>query len=132
MIIGIGLDLVDLRRFAAFHARWQGRGVERLFTARERKDCMARVDPVPSLAARFAAKEAFFKAMGTGFGRGGAWTDVEVRRTVTGAPTISLSGRARELAVGRGVTRIHVSLTHSVSAAAAQVLLEGDGRADAA
>ncbi len=132
MIIGIGLDLVDLRRFAAFRARWQRRGMERLFTAGELEDCMARVDPVPSLAVRFAAKEAFFKAMGTGFGRGGAWTEVEIRRTATGAPTLFLSGRARLLAGRRGVTRMHVSLTHSVSAAAAQVLLEGDGMPDAA
>jgi holo-[acyl-carrier protein] synthase len=132
MIIGIGLDLVDLRRFAAFRARWQGRGMERLFTAAELEDCMARVDPVPSLAARFAAKEAFFKALGTGFGRGGAWTDVEVRRREMGAPALSLSGRARMLAGRRGVTRIHVSLTHSASAAGAEVVLEGDGRPDAA
>lgn len=132
MIIGIGIDLVDLRRFAAFRTRWQGRGLDRLFTAGELEDCMARVDPVPSLAARFAAKEAFFKALGTGFGRGGAWTDVEVRRAATGAPTLSLSGRARLLARRRGVTRVHVSLTHSASAAGAQVVLEGDSGPDAA
>lgn len=132
MIIGIGLDLVDLRRFATFRTRWQERGLQRLFTAAELEDCMGRVDPVPSLAARFAAKEAFFKALGTGFGRGVAWTDVEVRRLATGAPALVLSGRARMLAGRLGVTRMHVSLTHSLSAAGAEVVLEGDGRPEAA
>ncbi|HKJ93600.1 MAG TPA: hypothetical protein VJ957_10540, partial [Longimicrobiales bacterium] len=73
-----------------------------------------------------------FKALGTGYGRGGAWTDVEVERGASGAPALLLRGRARLMAARRGVTRVHVSLTHSVSAAAAQVLLEGDGRPDAA
>jgi holo-[acyl-carrier protein] synthase len=126
MIVGIGLDLVEVGRIAAFRERWGDRGLERLFTRGELRDCMDRAAPDPSLAARFAAKEAFFKALGTGYGRGGDWTDVEVRRDRYGAPSLHLSGRAEAMARDLEVARVKVSLSHTAGMAAAQVLLERD------
>lgn len=124
MIIGTGLDLVELDRFRVFHERWQRRGLDRLFTAGELDDCLDRADALPSLAARFAAKEAFFKALGTGYGRGGAWTDVEVVRDDLGAPSLRLHGRAAACAAERHVSRSHLTLTHTHRSAGAVVILE--------
>lgn len=126
MIIGTGLDLVELDRFAAFRERWQRRGLERLFTDGEIADCLGRAGALASLAARFAAKEAFFKALGTGYGRGGAWTDVEVVRDGLGAPSLRIHGKAAACAAERGVVRSHLTLTHTHRSAAAQVVLESD------
>jgi len=125
MIIGTGLDLVEIARFRSLLDRWGERVLERLFTASERAACLARPDPVPGLAARFAAKEAFFKAAGTGYGRGGAWTDVEVWNDDHGAPALRLAGRAERIARERGARRAHVSLSHTGTTAAAHVVLEG-------
>lgn len=126
MIVGTGLDLVELERMAAFRQRWREKGLRRLFTDAELETCLERVGSTASLAARFAAKEAFFKALGTGYGRGGAWTDVEIQNDAVGAPSLRLHGHAAELARQKGVVRSHVSLTHTGRAAAAVVTLESD------
>lgn len=124
MIAGIGLDLVAVDRMRAFHGRWGERGLRRIFTPDELSYCLAHVDPAPSLAARFAAKEAFFKAVGTGWGQGGALADVEVQRGPSGDPELAIAGRAAESIVRTGADRVHVTLTHTAHTAAAVVILE--------
>ncbi|MBI4545598.1 MAG: holo-ACP synthase [Gemmatimonadetes bacterium] len=125
MLIGAGIDLVSIPRFVEFWTRRQERGLRRLFTAGELDYCFGLARPAASLAARFAAKEAFFKALGTGYGRGGAWTEVEVRRVGAGRPVLELHGRAARLARDQGVRHVHLSLSHTAELATAQVLLEG-------
>lgn len=124
MIAGIGLDLVSIDRMRVFQQRWGDRGLERIFTARELDYCRGHADPAPSLAARFAAKEAFFKAAGTGWGVGGALADVEVRRRSTGDPDLTITGRAAETLARTGADHVHVTLTHTADTAAAVVILE--------
>lgn len=124
MIVGLGMDLVEVPRMRAFHARWGERGLERLFSPGELTYCLAQQDPGPSLAARFAAKEAFFKAVATGWGRGGDWREVEVRRGALGSPELVWEGRAVRAVDAVGAARCHVTLTHSRATAAAVVVLE--------
>ena len=125
MIVGTGLDLVSVERIRGFHARRGARGLARLFTDAEVAYCLGQTDPAPSLAARFAAKEAFFKAVGLGWGTGGDWREIEVRRGSRGEPSLDLRGRAAEAAGARGARAIHVSLTHTGEVAGAVVVLEG-------
>ena len=125
MIVGVGIDMVRIERVWGVLQRRGERAYARFFTAAERERCGGSRHPPESFAARFAAKEAFYKAMGTGVGIAGAWTEVEVVSAESGAPSIRLSGRAAELAAERGVRRIHLSLTHSDDTAAAFVVLEG-------
>lgn len=124
MIVGTGLDLVSIERLRRFRQRRGGRGLRRLFTEQELAYCLALVDPAPSLAARFAAKEAFFKAVGTGWGVGGQWREVEVERDPRGAPSLVLRGRAEEVARSIGADRIHLTLSHTDDVAGAFVVLE--------
>lgn len=118
------MDLVRISRVQQLLESKGQRALRRLFTPAEAERCRASRHPPESFAARFAAKEAFFKALGTGWGTGGAWTEVEVVSTAAGAPTLALTGRAAALAAARGVTRIHLTLTHSDDTAAAVVVLE--------
>jgi len=124
MIIGSGLDLVSVPRFDRFCRRFDTRGLDRLFTPSEQNYCLALAHAVPSLAARFAAKEAFIKAIGTGLGRGGSWKDIEVVRLESGRPMLCLHGRAARIAHELGVHRIHLSLSHTDEVAGATVILE--------
>jgi holo-[acyl-carrier protein] synthase len=119
------MDLVEVARLRSFRERWGRSGLERLFSSDELLYCLAARDPGPSLAARFAAKEAFFKAVGTGWGRGGDWREVEVQRAETGAPRLHLRGRAVLAMAETGADRAHVTLTHARSTAGAVVVLEG-------
>lgn len=123
MIVGLGMDLIEIARMRAFHARWGEPGLQRIFSPAELTYCLGQADPAPSLAARFAAKEAFFKAVGVGWGRGGDWRDVEVARGAHGAPQLRWSGRAARAA--QGVRTAHLTLTHARSTAGAVVILEG-------
>ena len=125
MIVGVGVDLVRIDRVTGLLERHGARALARLFTPAEARRCHEGRHPPESFAARFAAKEAFFKALGTGWGRGGAWTDVEVVSAPSGAPSLRLSGAAAALAAERGVRHLHLSLTHSDDTAAAFVVLEG-------
>ncbi len=118
--MGLGLDMVDVPRFAAVLARRPGMA-ERLFTPAERAYASGLANSVPSLAARFAAKEAVMKALGVGIGAF-AFGEVEVERVASGEPRLVLSGQAAELARERGVSRWLVSLTHTATAAGAVVL----------
>jgi len=125
MVVGIGIDVVETKRLTrALAAR--GRGFEaRVFTPAEIADCADRRDRTQALAARFAAKEACFKALGTGILEGMSLQQVEVARLACGAPELRLSGALAERARLRGVNHIHVSLTHELEVAAAVVVLEG-------
>lgn len=126
MIIGIGMDLVEIDRIAATLQRHGERALQRLFTTREASYCQGSRSPVESFGARFAAKEALFKALGTGWTGGVAWHEVEVLPDAAGAPRLHLHGRTLEVATGLGVRRSFVSLTHTSTVAGAYVVLEGD------
>ncbi len=126
-IVGVGVDAVDVERFRRVLDR-RPRFAARCFTETEQSDCTGSADPVQSLAARFAAKEAVMKALGSGIGAF-ALTDVEVRRTpgrdaTRHAPHLVLHGTAAKLADARGAGRFHVSLTHTDDVAIAFVVAE--------
>lgn len=122
MIAGVGVDIAELDRIRDLLSRHGERFLSRILTEGERAYCQARRDPVPHVAARFAAKEAVLKALGTGWAHGIKWTDVEVIRGESGPPTISLHGEAQRLAGANG--RWHLSLTHDRGAAVAVAILE--------
>ena len=121
-MIGIGVDAVDIERFRRSLQRTPTM-LDRLFVDSEREDAGRRPDPVPSLAARFAAREATMKALGVGLGAFG-FHDVYVVRASSGAPSLFVRDRASELAAERGVTRWHLSLTHTDHLAIAFVTAE--------
>ena len=123
MIIGTGLDLTELERIRSALARHGERFAERILTEAELALFPAG-NPVPFLAARFAAKEAAFKALGTGMSGGVTFHTVEVLRLDSGAPQLRLLGAARDRAEALGARRAHVSLTHGRDVAAAVVILE--------
>jgi holo-[acyl-carrier protein] synthase len=118
-LIGLGIDAIDIGRFRAVLARRPALAT-RLFTDDERAYARRRADPAPSLAARFAAKEAAMKALGVGLGAFG-WKDVEVLTSVAGRPSLSVRGAAAALADDQGVEKWQVSLTHTESFAQAVV-----------
>jgi holo-[acyl-carrier-protein] synthase len=123
-VIGVGLDLVDIERFRAVLVR-QPALRERLFTGDELALAAARLDPVPALAVRFAAKEAVMKALGVGLGAF-AFHDVEVQRATSGAPSLVLRGSASVLAADHGVREWKVSLSHTAHVAEAVVIALGE------
>ena len=125
MIKGLGIDLVEIPRFERALGRHGGRLEARLFTTGELDACADRADRVQALSARFAAKEAALKALGTGWTRGMAFREIEVERGDAGQPGLVLHGAARRRADDLGVRAAHVSLTHQPGAAAAVVVLEG-------
>jgi holo-[acyl-carrier protein] synthase len=120
--VRVGVDLVDV---PPFRARLEGRDevLRSLFSDAELAYCRGQRRPWPHLAARFAAKEATWKALGTGQAGAMAWRDVEVRRDVAGAPGLDLSGATAEALARHGLTRAAVSLSHTEAAAVAVVLL---------
>jgi holo-[acyl-carrier protein] synthase len=120
----IGLDLVDVERFERALRRGEERWRRRVFTAEEWDAVAARADRTVALAARFAAKEAAFKALGTGWGRGVAWTDVAVHGGGREPPRLVVTGRAAQLASEAGLA-LQVSLSHTERTAAAVVLAHG-------
>lgn len=122
-IVGIGTDLARIARFRKF-LEPDSRVLERLFSSTEREYALAMHDPTPHLAARFAAKEAFFKALGTGLRDGLTWQQVQVVRDQLGCPSLNLSGRAVELMAARGATKAHLSYSHDGDYAVATVILE--------
>ena len=125
MIIGIGVDVVSPERLDQLLEEDDGGFEARVFTPGERDACRDRADRVAALAARFAAKEACFKALGRGLGQGMAFHLVSVSEQESGQPRLELSGAAAELAAALGVTQLHVSLTHDAGCVAAIVVLEG-------
>ncbi len=124
-ILGVGLDLVDVARMKGELAREGGGLRDRVFLPDEIAYCEGKGRPAVHFAARFAAKEAYFKALGTGWrGAGPTWSEVEVVRDDLGAPALRLHGAAAEAAEERGVRTTHLSLTHTAEVAAAVVVLE--------
>ena len=123
MIIGIGVDAVDVRRFAAVLERTP-RTRQRLFTAEELAEVATGGDVDASLAARFAAREAAMKALGVGLGAFD-FHELSIHRLESGRPQIVQTGRAAELAASQGVDRWFVSLTHTDDMAIAYVIAEG-------
>ncbi len=123
MILGIGLDLCETHRLKRAMAR--STFVNRVFSPAEVSACKGRRDRLLCYAARFAAKEAYFKAIGTGWGRGVGWLDVEVASDGRGPPRLLVSGEARRLSRALGVKRTQLSLTHTGAYAAAVVVIEG-------
>jgi holo-[acyl-carrier protein] synthase len=125
MILGMGVDLVEVERVRAAVLRQGDRFLQRVFTESESGYCGAQADPGPHWAARWAAKEAVAKAFGTGMGASLGWQDVEVVRDAQGAPQVRLTGRALALLSERGGQRMHVSLSHTAAHAMAVAILEG-------
>lgn len=124
MIVGVGLDVVETARVERALAEFGARFTDRVYTAAELADCAARADRVEALAARFGAKEAFLKALGTGWVFGLSLRQVEVVRRDGGPPELRLTGSAAARVAERGVRRIHLSLSHQPGFAAAVVILE--------
>lgn len=123
-IIGLGVDLVRVGRFEALLKKSRQGVLERLFTADELAYSLARKNPSPHLAARFAAKEAFLKALGLGLRQGLSWQQIEVVSDRLGKPSLALTGRAAELMLERGADNCHLSCSHDGDYAMATVILE--------
>jgi len=122
VIVGVGIDLISVARIATALARHPDRFAARVFTEGERAVCAGRGQPAQHFAARFAVKEATLKALGVPEGL--SWHELEVVSDASGAPGLRLSGRAAAAAQRLGVTRSHLSLSHSDGMAIAVVVLE--------
>ena len=124
MIVGTGIDATDIRRIEQAAGRYGQRFLRRVFTDREIAYCERHKNRFERYAARFAAKEAAMKALGTGWRRGIRWKDIEVVNLPGGKPTVQFSGEAARIAEKLKVTNAAVSLTHTATQAFAQVILE--------
>lgn len=125
MILGTGIDLVEVTRIAASFAKFGERFANRILLPAEIAYCLSHKNPAPFLAARFAAKESVSKAFGTGIGAQLGWHDIEIRRKESGEPFVVLHGKGAELFALRGAKKLHLSLTHTENYAAATAVLEG-------
>lgn len=121
-IFGIGIDVVEVDRIASAIERLGDHFLSKLFTASERAYCEAQKKPALHYAARFAAKEAVSKALGTGIGGQAGWLDLEITRDPSGAPKLFLRGAAAEFTKQNGITDIQISLTHAREYAAANAI----------
>ncbi len=124
MIVGSGIDLVEIARIQQSMDRFGRRFLDRIFTGAEQAYCLRRRRAGESFAARFAAKEAAAKALGTGISRGVSWLEIEVVRAPGSRPGLRLHGRAEKFAARLGVRQAALSLTHSAGLAMASVVLE--------
>jgi holo-[acyl-carrier protein] synthase len=124
VIVGLGTDIAEIDRIEAAIARYGAAFLKRIYTAREAAYCERHKNKFERYAARFAAKEAGMKALGTGWRLGVRWRDIEVANAPSGKPTLSLAGVAREFAERLGVKNISLSITHSGNLALAQVIFE--------
>jgi holo-[acyl-carrier protein] synthase len=126
MIVGTGVDITEVDRIEAAVKRFGDRFLKRVFTPAEVSYCMGKPNTAERLAARFAAKEAGMKAIGTGLRGGVTWQDVEVLRLPGHRPVLKFSGKAAEFAARLGCKRTHLSLSHTADQAIAHVILESD------
>jgi len=124
MILGVGIDNVQSKRMKEMLLKWADRVENRVFDEKELEYSKSKGETHLHLAARFAAKEAMFKALGKGLSEGMTWTDVMVQNDETGKPHIHLRRKAKDIAEKMGVVTIHVSLTHTDDCAMAVVILE--------
>jgi holo-[acyl-carrier protein] synthase len=125
MILGVGIDLVEVERVGSKMSRTRGLK-EKLFTEKEISYCEKKKNKAQNYAARFAAKEAFLKAMGTGWRKGLNFSEIEIVPDQLGKPEIVLYGRAKQMAEEKGIVNIQVSLTHLKEYASAVVTLARD------
>ena len=125
MILGTGIDITEVPRVAESISRFGERFLHRIYTEGEMRYCDSKANRVERYAARFAAKEASMKALGTGWSRGIRWRDIEVYREPGRRPTIRFHGKAAEFAARMGVKNIALSLSHTSEQAIASVILEG-------
>jgi holo-[acyl-carrier protein] synthase len=124
MIVGSGIDLVEIGRIQQSVERYGKRFLDRVYTAAEQAYCLRKRKSAESLAARFAAKEAGAKALGTGISRGVNWLEIEVIREPGGRPSLRFHGRAAEIAERMGVAHTALSITHTADLSMASVVLE--------
>jgi holo-[acyl-carrier protein] synthase len=124
VILSIGTDLAEVLRIQDAHTRFGERFLQRVFTPGEIAYSLRKANKHERLAARFAAKEALMKAIGTGLTRGVSWQDIEVVNLPSGKPTLRLTGQAALHAERLGARQIHLSLTHTATMAMAVVILE--------
>jgi holo-[acyl-carrier protein] synthase len=124
MIVGLGLDIAEIDRIEQALTRRGDTILRRLYTVREAAYCESHKNKFERYAARFAAKEAAMKALGTGWRHGVRWRDIEVVNTPGGKPTLRLEGVARQIADGLRVRNISLTITHSGNLAVAQVIFE--------
>ncbi|MGH9599684.1 MAG: holo-ACP synthase [Terracidiphilus sp.] len=127
MIVGTGIDLVEIGRIEHAIARYGARFLDRVFTCGEQSYCLRKRHAAESFAGRFAAKEAAAKALGTGIGHGVIWREIEVVREPGGRPSVRFHGRAEEIAGRMGVVHASLSISHTDALAMASVAAE-DGR----
>ena len=127
MILGIGIDLIEVARIQASYEKFGDRFVTRILHPNEISYCLSHRVPGPFLAARFAAKEAISKAFGTGIGAQLGWQDMEVGRKESGEPFVILHGGGQKLLEERGGRHVLISLSHTQSYAAAVAVLESGG-----
>lgn len=124
MILGVGIDIVEVERIRLAWREHGERFVHRFLRAEEVAYCLSHADPAPSMAARFAAKEAVSKAFGTGIGGEIGWHDIEVVRDGAGRPAVVLHEKGARLLAERGARTVHLSLTHAQAYASAVAILE--------
>lgn len=124
MIVGTGIDIAEVPRIRQSIERFGDRFLHRIYTPGEIRYCNSKANRIERYAARFAAKEAAMKALGTGWSRGVRWRDCEVSRLPGGRPTILFHGKAGEIAAQLGVTNSALSISHTKLQAFAQVILE--------
>ena len=125
MIVGTGVDLAEVPRIRASIERFGARFVDRIYTRAEIAYVERKANRYERYAARFAAKEAGMKAIGTGWKHGVTWQDFEVANLPSGRPTLVLSGRAAAIARTMGATSVFLSISHTGTMAIAEVILEG-------
>jgi holo-[acyl-carrier protein] synthase len=125
MILGTGIDIIEVARIASSFERFGERFANRILLPDEIAYCLGHKNPAPFLAARFAAKEAISKAFGTGIGAALGWQDMEIRRKESGEPFVILHGKGEKLFSTRGASQLLVSLSHTEHYAAATAVLEG-------
>jgi holo-[acyl-carrier protein] synthase len=124
MIYGIGIDIIKIERFERALTRWGDRLLERVFTPQEQAMCHNKARPGRHLAVRFAAKEAFLKALGIGMFQGVAWNNIEILNDPLGRPLMNVRGGAKKICQEKGITEIFVSISHETEYGVAHVLLE--------
>lgn len=124
MILGIGIDIIEVARVQASHERFGKRFVQRILHPAEIAYCLSNKNPAPFIAARFAAKEAISKAFGTGIGAALGWHDMEICRKESGEPYVVMHGKGKELLEKRNARAVLISLSHTQNYAAVVAILE--------
>lgn len=124
MIHGTGVDIIEIARIQKSIQKYSGKFEERVFTTREIDYCRSKAEPFKHFAARFAAKEAILKSMGTGMADGITWKDMEILNQESGRPVLSLTGRGKDVFNSLNLKNIHISMTHDKQYAVAQAIAE--------